>query len=93
MPRNELNEELRDLGHRFQLQDGTEAVLRRISAAGMYIETGAPLRVGQELDFELSVPGSAIAFSATGVIARQGPSEHSSGYQVRFTSLRLRSAD
>lgn len=73
-----------------RLDDGTEATVSELDAAGMCVETTAPLHVGDALTLELRPPGSAVVFVATGTVAAVQPAGHGTMARLHFTELRLR---
>lgn len=86
----------RDPRHRvrfpLRLADGTQAMVCDLSAGGMYVETPAPLSIGQALLFELRPPGSHLVFTARGIVVELNDPLRRPGARVRFTDLRMRTA-
>lgn len=91
MVSRDIGEELQDIAYPLLLPDGSQATLCRLSAAGMDIETTAPLHIGQELEFDLQVPGSRISFTATGIVVAHVTRAGRAGFRVNFTRLQLNS--
>ena len=75
-----------------RFEDGTEAIVRKLSASGMCVDTSSPISLGDSLTFELRPPGSVLAFVATGTVVTVEVQERGTRATLRFTDLQLRDA-
>jgi hypothetical protein len=73
-----------------RLPDGTPALACELTAKGMFLRTGAALRVGQALALELRPPESPLVFTAKGIVVTVGMRNGTPGAVIRFTDLRVR---
>jgi hypothetical protein len=75
-----------------RFDDGTEAIVRTLSASGMCVDTSSSVALGDSLTFELRPPGSVVAFVATGTVVTVEVQEQGMRATIRFTDLQLRDA-
>ena len=76
-----------------RFDDGTEAIVRTLTASGMSVDTNSSIALGDSLTFELRPPGSALAYVATGTVVTVEAQEQGMRATIRFTDLQLRDAD
>lgn len=81
-----------DIRFALRLQDGSRALVRQLTARGMYVETRARLGVGESLALELRPVDSGLRFTAEGVVVAVHAGHAAAGVQVRFTSIRMSAA-
>jgi hypothetical protein len=75
-----------------RFDDGTEAIVRTLSASGMCVDTSSSVALGDSFTFELRPPGSALAYVATGTVVTVEAQEQGLRATIRFTDLQLRDA-